>query len=290
MKKYFNDQLKCAHAWAHGNYSEGVAGNLFFDGAVVYSYGRHFPIAFLQGHNVFFTLNTYSKTTANHKRIVRSAISHKNIVFVNEVPISTEQLSSTRWITSNVDYWTSSIKEALQELETYPRRRSLLVKVQQLQFQLRCFIQVLNFDLNDSLLVALETPTIGNINSFIKAFGSKKKAELLRRHQQEVKEWKKGTKREIAINYINGIDANQAYLRINKGTAEIETSKGIKVPFETAKRFWHYIQIQLLNGCTSCSYTILCFKVDAINKKEIKIGCHTISIKEVRAVVTRMKW
>lgn len=290
MKKYFKDQAECAHAWAHGLYSEGYASNFFFDDAVIYSYGRHFPIAYLDGHNVFFTLQSRSLSTTNHKNIVLSAISHKNIVFVEQVPTYAEQINSTGWIRSNINYWTDRIRAALTDLAAHPRRKSLLREIETDQYRLQIFLQTLQIDITDSLQTLLEKPTIAGIDAFVKAFDKKRNAELLNKHRQELKDWKKGVRREVATIYIPGIDPNQAYLRINKKASQIETSKGIKVPFELAKRFWHFIQGQLPQGCNPCKYSILDYKVDHINTKEIKVGCHTISMKEVRSVVKRMKW
>lgn len=290
MKKYFNDQAGCAHAWAHGHYREGHASNFFFDGPVIYSYGRHFPIAYLNGHTVFFTLKKRSVSTTGHKNIVLSAISHKNIVFVDEVPTLPEQINSVGWIRSNVDYWTNKIRTALKELESFPRRKSLMREIERNQSLLLNFLQALHIEITDSLNALLDKPTISSVDAFIIAFDLKKNTELLRKHKQEVKEWRRGARREVLTNDLPRTYANQAYLRINKVSRHIETSKGIKVPLEMAKRFWQFIQLQLPQGCDTCKYSILDYKVDYINAKEIKVGCHTISMKEIHAIVKRMKW
>lgn len=69
-----------AHHWAHktGPYMRGY--NMFHEDGVIYSYGRHFPIArhvTVSGEDaVLFTTDSSSVSTAKHMSIVRSAIPH----------------------------------------------------------------------------------------------------------------------------------------------------------------------------------------------------------------------
>lgn len=72
------------HLWAHGLQQYGInrsGGNLYFQGATIFSYGRHFPIARRVTRNtrggrsfVLFTTRTRSRTTDGHLSDVRRAI------------------------------------------------------------------------------------------------------------------------------------------------------------------------------------------------------------------------
>jgi len=83
IKRIFTtDRLPHAWAWPRhpgDNATSGSRGNIFFDGDVVYSYGRHFPIAAWTrdaGGNlcILFTTRSYSHTTSKHCGDVRDAI------------------------------------------------------------------------------------------------------------------------------------------------------------------------------------------------------------------------
>ena len=68
-----------AHNWAHQTKARQKGYALYFEGAVVYSWGAHFPIAAhvkdKSGESVIlYTTAGYSKSTGKHKTIVRRAI------------------------------------------------------------------------------------------------------------------------------------------------------------------------------------------------------------------------
>jgi hypothetical protein len=72
-----------AHLWAHQtqDHARNKLGNFYYDGATIYSYGRHFPIARITtdatgARCVLFTSRDYSMTTAKQKHIARMACSH----------------------------------------------------------------------------------------------------------------------------------------------------------------------------------------------------------------------
>lgn len=65
-----------------GSYPEGKCGNIFYRGNVIYSYGRHYPIAKyfdceLNGKRervVLFNENGYSTSTKSHRSAIRNSI------------------------------------------------------------------------------------------------------------------------------------------------------------------------------------------------------------------------
>lgn len=83
MKHIFQTS-EIAHKWAHQTQSDArnSAGNFFFHGDTIYSYGSHFPIArHVQnaqgGKAILFTHRGYSLTTSRHIHLVRSAIPYE---------------------------------------------------------------------------------------------------------------------------------------------------------------------------------------------------------------------
>lgn len=87
------------HVWAHQKATSGRCSgkNVFFDGPVIFSYGRHFPMARLVGKGgkplkkdeapaaVLITTRKYSVSTASHQSDVRSAVRHLPQFHVDDV-------------------------------------------------------------------------------------------------------------------------------------------------------------------------------------------------------------
>jgi len=75
MTKSHEDVVK---NWKIGKDSEGSS--MFSEGRVIYSYGRHFPIAIkLDDGHYLFNKDKYSKTTSQHQTLVRRAIPENNV-------------------------------------------------------------------------------------------------------------------------------------------------------------------------------------------------------------------
>lgn len=82
MKKVHNREM-VAHIWANGAQDEArtAAGNFFFTGPALFSYGSHFVVGYRYAptpERVLFIMNgdSYSMTTGRHVAAARSAIRH----------------------------------------------------------------------------------------------------------------------------------------------------------------------------------------------------------------------
>lgn len=79
------------HLWAHQAQSDArnSHGNVFFDGAMIYSYGRHFPLAKIEinkrGTLVLINSRDYSVTTRKHKSLAARAVRHLTTAHVPHV-------------------------------------------------------------------------------------------------------------------------------------------------------------------------------------------------------------
>ena len=67
-----NKDIAKAYATRAKNSASGS--NFYFEGAVLYSYGPHFPVAVIRGSRAFFNSDGYSPTTGRHKSLARSAL------------------------------------------------------------------------------------------------------------------------------------------------------------------------------------------------------------------------
>jgi hypothetical protein len=77
MKRVFSSQKETAQVFAKQSQNSGQSstGTLYFNNNAIYSYGYHFPIAYIIGDNLaIFNHRGYSNTTAKHKSNVLSAL------------------------------------------------------------------------------------------------------------------------------------------------------------------------------------------------------------------------
>lgn len=78
MRTVLRNTDEAAHVWAAQTQQHGKAGNIFFEGPTLYSYGPHFPISKVYtldtGERIaLFNSRTYSSSTGRHQRAARSA-------------------------------------------------------------------------------------------------------------------------------------------------------------------------------------------------------------------------
>lgn len=110
MKKVFSSHNEVAHVWASQSQAEGRGGNIFFEDQVIYSYGRHFPVARFApefGAVVLFTDRGYSSSTGKHKSLIRSAIPNSFEVIYCDDP--------TRTAGHNLDCWRATVERLRAE-------------------------------------------------------------------------------------------------------------------------------------------------------------------------------
>ena len=148
-RKVFKDMRECCHVWASQRQDEGRAGNVFFHGKTIYSYGYHFPMAsfvdekhakrlvapgFAVPKVVLVTTRSYSVSTSKHQSYCRAAIpndyeclyvqnacpnsdsEHKNNaaqILANAISLAESYRNSLKYGSSN------SVVDRLQDLAKY---------------------------------------------------------------------------------------------------------------------------------------------------------------------------
>lgn len=293
--KRYTDHSSCAHAWAHQLNDEGQASNLFFYNSTIYSYGTHFPIATIDGQRVFFTDQSYSKSTSKHKCRVRSAISHLEIIYVQYVPTQDHISDGEYFINKNINYWISEITRAEDDFQRNPRKTSLQKDIDDQLHKLKRFVSAIEIVPNKELKAILDSPSLKAISAYrnaekrnVEKAEKKRKAKQLVTFKQSLADWRTGKIQRLSQTHP--IDANLSYLRLNLEQQIIETSKNVPVPLEVAKRFYKFILNVLPAGCTDCRYSILDFKVKSITTGSIVVGCHTIPMTEINQVAALLGW
>lgn len=292
----YRDQHSCAHAWAHQSAECGNSSNFFFDGATIYSYGRHFPIATIDGDRVFFTTRNYSVSTSAHKGLARSAVSDKEIVYVHFLPVSDEKITpESPFIKRNIDFWIDNIASETKNFLENPKKKLLLKCIDEQFCLLHSLVRTFSAQAPQEFSTVLENSVLKQAAELITSQRTlkeisdrKRNAAKLVTFEKSVLEWENGI--ISTLKTLHPTDPNLTYLRLDTGKAHIETSKGIKVQIQQARDFWMYI-CQVM-GTTGMRHTfrILNFQVQEITPEFIRVGCHTIPILQVNKIARQAGW
>jgi len=68
---------------------------------------------------------------------------------------------------------------------------------------------------------------------------------------------------------------------LRKDSENFQTSQGVKIPLAVGLRFYNAI----VNKTIKAGDKFLDYTISEVNDKLIKIGCHTITLKEINAIV-----
>jgi hypothetical protein len=278
------DPQTVAHYWANKvqNHATNSNRSFYFNDDTIYSYGRHFPIAKHFGDKVIFTTRSYSNTTAKHISIVRAACSHLAKIYAPHVDGRHSD---------NFDVWKRDIEQALNAMKTARKPEKYFEAVEHTKQQVNEYCKALNVKPPSDLkkLLAL---TFENAGELAKKQAAKEKREreniinkgskifskyvnLWREGQsyEQIREQINDSNRAILQKYINMNDFT--YLRVIDG--QVETSKGVKLPIDVAKR---YVDAYF-NNAINKGDRILHYTVSNVNKAGIQIGCHNIPLEQI---------
>lgn len=317
--KHVVSESQVAHLWANQlqHHARVQRNNFYFDGATIYSYGRHFPIATIDGNFVLFTLRDYSNTTTGHKWSAKSAVSHKEIIYCYVVPTNPEGIRNfkkeakgdTYLHEKNLNHWKGIINEKFQELGN-KRNRDIQGRVNTIQIaigQLNKYIQYFGLKIKDTELKKLLK--LVATSNFIQqareakakqdAANEKKLTEGSKAYEVYVNLWRADDTEGIknmpqklkdAANYYHRQGEALTRLRFDKATNRVETSKGVQIPAEIAKRAYKQLNGCMEGECKDISVPVMDYTITETGKDYIKAGCHTIPKADVLYIANLLNW
>lgn len=309
MKKVFS-KSELPHIWAAQWQDSGRTsnGSFYFEGRTIYSYGSHFPIATIDVETVFFTLNSYSNTTAKHISKTRAAVSHKNFIYVWEVPTGNfDYLTTTH--EANLNAWKRELSAVVAELGN-KRIRDIGSRVNnagRIIAQIETYCQYFKLPIKDKELKKLiATAKNPQFVEMARAAAEKQAAaherkvkEAARAYDTYIEMWRERMDEEIKelpdnkkslINFYENQAAAYTRLRFNPDTERLETSKGIEIPAEIAKRAYFALNGCLDSSCNGLSIPVLNYTITETGSDYIKAGCHTIPKSDVQYIANILNW
>jgi len=306
MKTVFNNS-ELAHIWAAQNQNEGRAGSFYFNGKTIYSYGSHFPIATMDGNNVLFTKRTYSNTTAKHIGLTRRAISHKTIIYCYDVPVNLKYASTEH--ENNLNRWKREITSLFNELGNKKIRNTQdrINGINNLISELNTYCQYFKLKVKDSELKSLLS--IAAKPDFLEqarsakdkqnAANAQKMIQAVKAYDVWLNLWRKydtdglqalPTKTKELCNFYSNNAESFTRLRYNTAENRLETSKGIQIPAEIAKRAFIQLNGCMEGTCKDISVPVLHYTITETTKDYIKAGCHTIPKSDINYIANLLNW
>lgn len=287
------------HLWAHQTQSDArnAAGNVFFEGPTLYSYGRHFPMARIhksrKGTLVLLNSGRYSATTGKHQGWVSGAARHlsqihvpevnplgkadhdSNLVYLAGIAAGSLKTAQRAMQSRTVEWRMREAVSALADWGSYARFFGIRRKVP--DSQRAAWVAALN------RVKAIETPDLVRDAKRFKAKAARETATLAR-FEAEREAWRTREKNQsLTIYHFTRAERAQwrrlpCMLRVNGD--QIETSQGARIPLDHAPRLWALIRRAMsghpyqANGHSEHAGE---FKVDSVSADgTLKAGCHTI--------------
>jgi hypothetical protein len=288
MRNVLRNHSEVAHYWANQVQPHGKAGNMFFERGIIYSYGRHFAIArHIAPGVIAFTTEGYSRSTAKHKSIVRSAARHLRTVYCADP----EGAAGT-----NKGRAEEAIKAALLAAEM-PRIRQATRD----GHKARALLIAEQFN---EYLAALPEDERGEIAPFDVSGFDELRARLVQVEAERQERAEAARKRELEAarerleQWRAGGPAIMLHslppaLRLaDRGFGVIvQTSHGAEIPIEAARKLWPMVSLCKDNGRGIAGQSIALGKYSL---KEIRgngsivVGCHDIAYSEIEGIARQL--
>lgn len=271
------------HIWAQQTKPRGKAGNVYFEGSVIYSYGSHFPMGdFKDKDTVLITMRTYSVSTAAHVSMATCATRHiPNRFFVFNVLANTKDEHRQNF---------AKLRESIANtIATIPKLRSRKADVIAGLFTAieRANEYAAHFKIGQRIkLPATTLEGLEQVRFATLAINQRKDNERRKREQlsqeEALAEWLRG---KTDVNHkVRGLDF-VCFRLIGKGET-IQSTLGAEFPAEHAKRAWP--MLQRIRGAgepwhrNGQQMHLGHYQIDSIDERgNIVAGCHRIQWAEV---------
>lgn len=268
MKKVFTNSEIC-HVFAEQSQSEGrtSAGNIFFYENKIYSYGYHYKLAEIIENNIILINNIgYSISTSKHIGLVGNATRQYRQIFLTDIDLN--------YVYGEIIEASKKIVKA-KKPEIYAT--TIIRKFEKLTEYLKEFKKV-NI-LKDSKYLELKKIYKSIAKDKEKFIEAGKEREKKQKEKEQI-EFKINLTKffNYEINYFTK-KTNEDFLRISQDKTMIETTQGVKIPIEEAKKLYLMIQEgKDIKGLRISNYIVI-----SINGT-LRIGCHRINIKNVHEI------
>lgn len=302
--KFGSDYQNCAHSFAYADKNgrgENYGNRMFYENDTIYSYGYHFIIAKKIRNKsgdidfILFNAGSASNTTSKQQLTVKNALYHTLIETHSEITnfnALTEVKAKERVMIETADSYSRARAEHVKNdyLATIHRElKDISFLVERYRIKSKTPNRILNYlnfsEDTDGLLQALTKGKVARKASIKRENTMKEQRRLAqiekdkKKEAVKLQEWKEGKHARIYTRY-----AKNDCLRISADGSEVQTSQGVSIPIDEAKRLLRLIDAKKIIGAKIDEK----FTVTAFNGL-MKVGCHNISIEEINEVRAKLE-
>ena len=284
-RRSLSSQNEVAHIFAQRSQPEGKAGNMFFEGNSIYSYGHHFKIAAfvdIKGEQVvLFNSHSYSNSTAKHKSLVLRAVNHYELFEVPILPSYAELTPSNH--EDNVAYFEKEVNEAIRKASRARKYVDFhLSAAQNLVGKMKRYSYLFDVTLTTSqqdLINMFDSGELVNSERLnaIKQKEVERQYAIIAENKEKIDEWINGERSTLP-------KMSKIFLR--RIGDNVETSWGAIVSASEARLLFNAIR----NGLNVVGNTIGHYTILNIDKNGLKIGCHYLTMMEIKRFATSQNW
>lgn len=270
MKTVFSNAQDCVHAFAQRQQPQGRAGNVFFYGDKIYSYGYHYLLAeFIDDKTILINDSGYSSSTSKHISYVSSGTRQYKQFFTStsEIGLVYSQVLSLQDKLANArkpeNYINGilSLWDSLNEYVKYIKSKNIPKDTR--YKAIKAIVKHLNVD---------------SVQYQQKLADAKKKDEAAKK-RKEAKQIKESLTKWYNYEVNSFRIGDTDYLRLSQDGSTVETSQHVKVSTEEARILYKAI----CNDVDIVGHRISNYIVNSINGR-LKIGCHNIDMDSVHKV------
>ncbi len=282
MRKVLRNHDEVCHVWAQQTQAEGKAGNIFFDGPRIYSYGRHFEAArFVDIETVLVNADNYSVSTARHLSLIRQAVRHKQVF---TVPTMDDHRVNVVYLIDQAQAHFDKAKRARKRAEWEIGYGRETVE------STRAYITKFRVQVPDShveVWQALHTDTYLTIEVQATLLAKARAAQAAEREEQKRRrEVEAQRQAEQLAKWVAGDAAWGRFseMRLRVKDEHVETTHGARVPVIEARKLYRALKA----GVDVTGQQVGYYRVTCVTESELVVGCHRIPLSEVERIASEV--
>lgn len=286
MKKVFSNTSETIHVFAQQLQDEGSnqSRSVYFRQNKIYSYGSHYLLGeFINSETIIINDFGYSVSTSKHISELTSATSQYKQFFTSSICVESVENDIKANLKSLVNarkpsLYINTICQSIGRLNKWAKfckeTKTFKNDYKTESFKYRLLPGNLILKKLNKISAALLTP---DYLEKIKDQGKKDLIKLKAKNKRELK---------IKLIQFNNYEINRFnignldYLRLSKEGLQVETSQGIRIDINEAKRLYFGIK----NKFNVIGNKIGYYTINKIDEKALIIGCHSICLKSVFSV------
>jgi hypothetical protein len=276
-----------AHLWANKARDGAKGSHFYFNGATIYSYGPHFPIARHIERNgksaILFTTKSYSISTSKHISYARGAIrEHALVIHTADVTREPKSAELRKEYESRLTDVMDNLARARTHKDIHAQSAGRIAREGNAAaefFGWTWRLTVPHF--SDEWLEEQRA----------KLREQQKKQDAKFKRQREAAE-KEAAERIQRWRAGESVTVNHGDIMLRVKDESIQTSRGAEIPVSHAPRLWRVIQ-RAVNGepykANGHSEHAGEFKVDSVDTDgTMRAGCHTIKFEELKRLAVTL--